>query len=379
MVPPDPDRRMVSKPEYKNVFRAGTQKDGHGFDLVDPAEEKASAANAGYYSWAPRPGMRFIVMDTIAEAGQLPDSSDGNIDDPQFRWIEGELKKATARDELVVLFSHHARSSLVASRPDENSTQCTNADPAADPNPGCDRDPRASTPLHLGPDLEALVHRYPHVIAHVAGHSHENQVNFYKGSAGAGYWEVKSPAIADWPPQHRVMDVMDNCDGTLSLFGAVVDPNVPIGAPGSGTNASGMDERTLASVARELSYNDPQEGPDGSEGKPKDRNVELVLRDPRRKQPACSGSGARAALKLAVSPRKVTARRLTCFRFRVTSAGRAVQGASVKFTGRRAITDSNGRARICRRLFLHRRRGANANKSGYRPGRAVVRVVSRRR
>jgi metallophosphoesterase (TIGR03767 family) len=378
-VPPDLSRRMLTKVEYKNVFRKGAQKDGHGFGLVDPAEEKASNGSAGYYAWTPKAGVRFIVMDTLAEAGELPDSSDGNIDDPQFKWLEAQLKQATDRDEVVVVFSHHARSSLVANHPDEDSTDCSSEDPASEPNPGCDRDPRDSAPVHLGDDLEALLHRYPHVLAHVAGHSHENQVNAYKSDKGGGYWEVKSAAIADWPPQHRVMDVMDNCDGTLSLFGAVVDPGVPLDAPASGTAAAGMDERTLASVARLITYNDPQEGPDGSEGKPKDRNVELVMRDPRRSPPACSGQGGGASLKLTLKPKTVRAGRRTCFRFLVTTAGRPVKGAAVKFTGRRVTTDSKGRARMCRALYLNRSRKASATKRGYRPGRAAVRVTGTRR
>jgi metallophosphoesterase (TIGR03767 family) len=390
-VPPDPNRRMLSKVEYKNVFKGGTQADGHGFRFVSPAEETASGGSAGYYAWTPRPGVRFIVIDTLAEAGLLPDSSDGNIDDPQFKWLENELKGATARDQLAAVFSHHARASLVANHPDEDAGACTSADPAAEPNPGCDRDPRDSAPIHLGADLEALFHRYPNMIAHVAGHSHQNQVNFYKAEGGGGYWEVKSAAIADWPPQHRVMDVLDNCDGTLSLFGAVVDPGVPLQAPPSGTPGASMDQRTLASVARLLTYNDPQEGPlDGDTGKATDRNVELLLKDPRRLPPACAGAntggtgggggqgGAAPKIKLSVKPKRVLGGRRTCFRFKATSNGRVVPGAKIGFAGRRTKTGSKGTAKICRRVYRPQKK-AYAKRSGFQTGRTSVTVMRRRR
>ena len=55
----------------KDVFKAGAQADGHGFDYIDPAQEAASKGAAGYYSWSPTPGMRFIALDTVAEAGTI--------------------------------------------------------------------------------------------------------------------------------------------------------------------------------------------------------------------------------------------------------------------------------------------------------------------
>ena len=119
LVPPDPKRQFVSKSQYKDVYKAGSQADGHGFDFVDAAEETASAGAAGYYAWSPKPGFRLISLDTVSDAGVIGPSADGNIDDPQFRWLRGELEKATAADQLVVLFSHHAIPSLTADVPDE--------------------------------------------------------------------------------------------------------------------------------------------------------------------------------------------------------------------------------------------------------------------
>ena len=288
LVPPDPKRQYVSKAQYKQVFLDGTQADGHGFGDIDPAQLAASAGAAGYYSFVPKPGLRMIALDTVCEGGVTGPCADGNVDDPQFRWLEGELEAATAADQLVIVFSHHAPSSLTANVPDEAAPPCTGPDSHGhDANPGCDVDPRASTPIHLEKDMVALLHRFPHVIAWVAGHSHVNDVTPYPGADGHGFWSVKVAAEADWPQQSRLLQLFDNHDGTLSLFGTIVDHASEATAPAPGTGAATLTPADLASIGRTLSYNDHQTGgaacsPDPcGEGAAEDRNVELLIADPR--------------------------------------------------------------------------------------------------
>jgi hypothetical protein len=289
LVPPDPRRQYVSKAQYKQVFLDGSQADGHGFADVDPGQEAASAGAAGYYSFVPRPGLRMIALDTVCEGGVTGPCADGNVDDPQFRWLEGELEAATAADQLVIVFSHHAPSSLTANVPDEAAPPCTVADSHGhDVNPGCDVDPRPSTPIHLEEDMVALLHRFPHAIAWVAGHSHVNDVTPYPGPDGHGFWSLKVAAEADWPQQTRLLQLFDNRDGTLSLFGTIVDHASEATAPVPGTDAASLAPADLASIGRTLSYNDQQTGgracePDPcGEGAAEDRNVELLIADPRR-------------------------------------------------------------------------------------------------
>ncbi len=183
LVPPDPKRQYVSKAQYMDVFRQGAQPDAHGFAYIDPAERAASGGAAGYYSWSPVPGFRFIALDTVSEGGIAGPSADGNVDDPQFQWFRSQLQAATAANQLVVLFSHHAIPSLTSQVPDEAAPPCTgvNDSHGHDLNPGCDLDPRSSSPIHLGQDLVDLLHQYPHVIAWVAGHSHVNDIEAYPG------------------------------------------------------------------------------------------------------------------------------------------------------------------------------------------------------
>ncbi|HEX9967579.1 MAG TPA: hypothetical protein VGB06_06510 [Solirubrobacterales bacterium] len=287
VVPGDPKRQYVSKKQYKDVFKAGTQSDGHGFDFVDPAEESASKGAAGYYAWNPAPGTRFISLDTVAEAGTIGTptgntTSEGNIDHPQFEWLRGELEAATAADELVVIFSHHAPESLQADAADELAPPCLIADPHGhDVNPGCDLDPRSSQPIHLEADLVALLHQFPNAIAWVAGHSHDNVVNPFPNPAGGGFWSIRVAAEADWPQQSRLLEVFDNHDGTLSIFGTILDHVGQSVAPPPGTPANAMDLNDLASAGRTMSFNDLQSGAPIGEGQPDDRNVELLIDDPR--------------------------------------------------------------------------------------------------
>lgn len=274
LTPPDPGRAFVSKPEYKRL--QGSADDRHGFGHVDPAELRASRGTALYYAFSPRRGLRLVSLDTVAEGG----GAEGNVDDPQYRWLERQLRAATRRDELVVVSSHHTLETLDNSTPDE-AAGCT--DPAG---AGCDGDPRRSTPLHLGTSgrqsIRDLLLRYPQVIAYVNGHTHHNAVRPFR-RGGSGFWQVNTAAHVDFPQQSREIELMDNRDGTLSIFGTILDQAAPLGAPAPGP-AAGFSDRQLGSLARTLAANDPQTRDvtgGGGPGRRTDRNVELLIRDPR--------------------------------------------------------------------------------------------------
>ncbi|MCO5314638.1 MAG: metallophosphoesterase [Solirubrobacterales bacterium] len=280
---PDPDRRFVSRQEYMKVFGAGRDPErNHGFGFVDRTEARASAGQAGYYSFSPRPGIRYIVLDTAATAGKFPLGPEGNIDNPQFKWFEGKLKLAARQNELAIVFSHHAITSLNMNMPDESAPACSEVDPAQ--VPGCDADPRNSAPVRLAADAQALMLRYPNAIAWVAGHSHVNRIKpYHAAGGGSGFWSIQTSALADWPKQNRLLELFDNRDGTLSLFGTVIDHAAPVEAPAPGTGAAGFTPDQLASIGRVVGLNDSQAGA-GGEGQPRDRNAELLIKDPRRPQ-----------------------------------------------------------------------------------------------
>ena len=225
-VAPDPDRRVISKREYRALV-GNTKR--HGFGYTPKAQLDKSAGSASYYAFSPKKGFRFISLDTVAEGG----GQSGNIDDPQYKWLQGELKAAKQKHQLVVAYGHHTLETMNNTRTDENAGKCDPAD-----EPGCDRDPRKSTPLHRGlagkKSIRALFAGNPNVIAYVSGHTHANRVDFFKGAKGRGFWEINTASHIDWPEQSRTIEVMDNRDGTLSLFGTLLDSAAPAAAPGAG-------------------------------------------------------------------------------------------------------------------------------------------------
>jgi 3',5'-cyclic AMP phosphodiesterase CpdA len=295
-VPPDERRQFVDRIELKRIYGEGVQADSHGFGFVDAIQNSDSGFSASYYAWDPKPRLRFIALDTISEGGAVIGSPQGNIDDPQFRWLQSELARAKADRKLVVAFGHHTIRSLTSGTPDEAAARCSGryANPngtysgstdrhAHDRNPGCDLDPRGSSPIHLGGDLGALFSANQHVIAYVAGHTHANRVNACGTGAGCGsrgnWWEVSTSAAADWPQQQRLLEVMDNRDGTLSVLGIPIDQGASVGIPPRETPAQGMSDDQLAAIARAFSFNDPKE-PKSAAGRARDNNVELIVKNP---------------------------------------------------------------------------------------------------
>ncbi len=210
-----------------------------------------------------------------------------------------------------MIFGHHPVRSMNTVVHDEATGECTGVQhshgdtPEHDTNPGCDPDPRASQPLHFGNPEQAdelgssaqtfteLLATHSNVIAYVAGHTHEHALlpcgstrttgpNNRRFCGNHTWWEINTAAVADWPHQHRLIEVMDNRDDTLSIFGTVLDQASPATAPAPG-NAAGFIARQLAAIGRTFGFNDPQSGPPSGEGDPQlDQNVEMLIDDPRR-------------------------------------------------------------------------------------------------
>jgi metallophosphoesterase (TIGR03767 family) len=287
--PPDPDRRFVSAAGARDVFAKATKRGGYSY--VDVGETKRSDGAASYYAWTPKSGFRFVSLDTVSEGG----GQSGNLDDGQYKWLARELDRNSSfefrgkrlvrdkdPDRLIVLYGHHGLDTLTNTTTDEAAGKCASeADEA-----GCDRDPRKSTPLHRGEvgkkNLRDLLLRYPNVIAYVNGHRHANTISAYpRRDRKSGFWHVNSASHTDWPQQARLLEILDNRDGTLSIFNTMVDGAAPITPPAPGP-ADAFDATQLASIARQLSANDSQRDLVRAVGRRSDRNAELVIKDPRR-------------------------------------------------------------------------------------------------
>jgi len=123
--------------------------------------------------------------------------------------------------------------------------------------------------------VQSLVQRFPNVIAWVNGHTHNNVITLRRGPTG-GFWDIGTAAHVDWNTQSRLIEVVDNNDGTLSIFCTMFDHAAPI-SPSS----RAPSVLQLASISRDLQANGPQKGFNSKgPGTVEDRNVELVIKAP---------------------------------------------------------------------------------------------------
>ena len=284
VVPPDPRRRPLRKQEYiAEHFETTGAPVGHGFTA------RNLATGEGNYAFTPKPGLRFIVLDSIAEGGLEA----GNIDDPQFQWLHQELLKTDAAKQLAVVFAHHSIRTMGQApvSPFPYGDTGGNLTPLVHFGDG----PRetgvsqpcltlqGTAPTYPTETVRCLLLRHRSVIAFVNGHEHANRVDAFERAPGTGkvqggFWELNTASHIDWPQQSRVLDIVDNQDGSLSIFATIVDHAA---APNPGDGAATDSVSRLASISRELSYNDVHKS-EGARGGREDRNVELVVRDPRR-------------------------------------------------------------------------------------------------
>lgn len=267
-VTPDPKRRVVRRREYiAEMFNTTGLPAGHGFGPANRGPDEIA-----YYVRDDLPLIRFISLDTVNPGGD----ADGSVGARQFHWLEerlievhgayyagnGSLVTTGNPDRLVVLFSHHGLRSLT------NPVQAPNVD-----------DPQSNDlPRILADQVEALLHRFPNVVAWVSGHTHDNVITPRPDPARrtAGFWDIGTAAHVDWICQCRTIEVCVRKDGKLSIFCTMVDHAAPTHPAG----ASGV--LRLASIHRELAANDFQYGFGGKgPGAPEDRNVELLLPAPR--------------------------------------------------------------------------------------------------
>ena len=298
-VPLDPDRKPLRKDEWiEEHFATTGVPQGHGFNF----RPQSRVDGMGYYSFSPKPGVRFIALDSVAEHGL----EEGNLDDQQFDWLHDRITEAENAGEYVMVFAHHAigtmgQPPLSPFLPGDTNG---NLNPLVHYGEGprntgtsapCTQVTRTEPPRD-DETLRCLLLRHPGVIAFVNGHEHNNRVDAFKrreldGPVQGGFWEINTASHIDWPQQSRVLDLFDNNDDTLSIFGTILDhaaPPEPGGpdAPREGQGRAPDGVTRLSSISRELSFNDLDANHDDTDGNgdarggENDRNVELVIRDP---------------------------------------------------------------------------------------------------
>jgi hypothetical protein len=257
---PDPARRLLERADIVRALRAGPATPGpagHGYP------DGADVTSGAHWTSDVVPGLlRIIALDTSDFSGGSPGMVTRAVFDG---WLRTELDRAQTDGVLVMLSSHHPTTSIDR-REGEFGAEVADAVSAA--------------------EIEARVASYPNVIAWLVGHEHDVRVRSVRGvdAAHPGYWEVQSGSLADWPNQARAIEVVDNGDGTLSLFGTMIDF----------TATSCMERRF-----RKLSMMDYLSAWERSHvGTALDRNVELVI-------PLPAGARARVEAASATAPSRI--------------------------------------------------------------------------
>jgi metallophosphoesterase (TIGR03767 family) len=254
----DAFRRPISRRDFVDAhLRAGSRPFGHGFS------ERNRLDGTAYYVHD-TPAARFIALDTNCLAG----GAAGCLDRDQARWLEARLGEVHSAyrtadgsevrtghdDRLVILFSHHGSSTLDNPR-------------GAHPGSG-------GEPVLGAADLVALVHRFPNVVLWLNGHTHTNTVRSHHDPAdpARGFWEVTTCAVADWPCQTRVVELVDHGE-YLSIVTTMVDHDTPLRPVSLETTDD------LAALHRELAANFPW-AVSVMAGAASDRNTELRVIPP---------------------------------------------------------------------------------------------------
>ncbi|MER5604080.1 TIGR03767 family metallophosphoesterase [Streptomyces sp. NPDC002265] len=283
----DPARRLLSRKAFiQDHFNTAGLPVGHGFQGV--------GTDKAYYAIPSGSGdlIRYITLDSTNTNtdGFGSGAAGGSIDTDQLNWLEGQLRANSSRyintsnhivtqsgvqDKMFVIFCHHTLNTM------------DNLDDGILGGIFGDR--------HTGDELKALLLRYPNVIAMVNGHTHANKIVPHPTPSGSpiygGFWEISTASHIDWPIQSRIIEIMASPDAqnagefgsaagpaTLSIFTTMVDPAAPLSFGGDISTPA-----QLASLARELATNDPQEvshGITNRMGGNQDRNAQLLLPAP---------------------------------------------------------------------------------------------------
>ncbi|GGJ37301.1 TIGR03767 family metallophosphoesterase [Streptomyces brasiliensis] len=246
------DMRSVTPDERRAPYTAADYLKAHldpAYQGVGPAGHGYSTANldAGtqYYAFRISDDVIGISLDTTDAGGHY----EGSIGTAQLKWLEKTLRDN--KDSYAIVFSHHTSKTMTNTRPD----------PA---RPGERR--------HNGSEVVSVLGAHANVLAWVNGHIHRNDITPHSASDGRSFWEISTASHVDYPQLARVIEVVDNKDGTISLFTTLIEAAAP-----HRTDFADLSQTGLAALYRELSFNAPGAS-DKLAGHAADRNTELVLK-----------------------------------------------------------------------------------------------------
>ena len=299
IVPPDPRRCFLPKDEpnvtppnspcqsgswiRQHFLTRGTPV-GHGFAGRPPEAERN---NDGYYSFSPKPGLRFVVLDTITDECGSEFCSEGSIDDAQFQWMREQIAAAEELGQYAIFFGHHTLRTIRFPSSDATEQPLHFGQRFDRRSPGNPQSPGG------GETVEELFCSSPAVLGYVAGHEHANYVERHDcaddqppppscvvpaACRNPHFWQISTAAHIDYPQQARMIELV-KLGSNMSFVLTVLDHNGPANPGGplprqeeSGQAPDGVVR--LAGIGREIAYNDYQ-GDRAARGRRQDRNVIL--------------------------------------------------------------------------------------------------------
>ncbi len=219
----DPDRYSLSRGEWINeFFNTASEPAGHGFNLVDPAEEP----NFACYSFLPDANvpLKVIVLDdTQTEADGSQDiHGHGFLDQVRWTWLKNELDAGDAAGQLMIIATHIPIGVEPLFSELEWWVNPQTLPPFAQ---------NAATLAELLTELQS----HPNLLVWLAGHRHFNTVKAFPSADPAhpenGFWQVETSSLRDFPQQFRNITINLNSDYTISIDAINVDPAVKEGTP----------------------------------------------------------------------------------------------------------------------------------------------------
>jgi 3',5'-cyclic AMP phosphodiesterase CpdA len=236
-LPPDPNRKHLNPADV--MAKVVAHKGGHGM-----SQANVQSGRAFYTFDIPNTPFRFVILDTT---GATTGASEGVMKKSEIdTYVKPALDKAKADGKLVLLASHHSVQSLG----DGTGLGGKKVDDAMTQD-----------------EYKAFIGQYDNVLFSIVGHSHEHRVRYQEPTAGHGWWEVMTSALADYPHELRIIELYDDDNGWIRLRTVLADYSTE-GDP-------------VAAEAKKLGILDYTSGwcAEGS-GVPSDRNVELLIKKP---------------------------------------------------------------------------------------------------
>jgi metallophosphoesterase (TIGR03768 family) len=229
----DPNRYSLTNAEWiQEFFNTTTNPVGHGFNLVDPAQESGFAC----YSFLPKSNipLKVIVLDDVQSPtdGSYDIHGHGYLDANRWAWLQAELAAGQAANQLMIIAAHVPIGVMgIGSEMEWWMNEY-------------DTLPENKNAVDLTGLVQTLQNT-PNLLMWIAGHRHLNTVKAFKSPDPAnhpeyGFWHVETSSLRDFPQQFRTFEIYLNSDYTVSIVTTNVDPSVADGTPAAKSRGYGI-------------------------------------------------------------------------------------------------------------------------------------------